>query len=191
MKGQWIGRIKGDIEGQIIINIDDLGKNYGGVAFVLPNKKELPASVAFFQTQDKKTENKLNAQTMPIDPRTGLPCLWKEIQNLYPGITHSSEAAVNIHFEGNELHLKAKTNLVPNVESNIIRKPFTTSSDIRGDIKSWEQYKIFVSALSGQKNLFRGQRKPWKLRTAFHRKGRYDLTRFLREDYNGLAFSDQ
>ncbi|MBI4223040.1 MAG: FRG domain-containing protein [Planctomycetes bacterium] len=182
MKGQWIGRIKGDIEGQIIINIDDLGKNYGGVAFVLPDKKELPASVAFFQTQDKKTENKLNAQTMPIDPRTGLPCLWKDIQNLYPGITHSSEAAVNIHFEGNELHLKAKTNLVPNVESNIIRKPFTTSSDIKGDIKSWEQYKIFVSALSGQKNLFRGQRKPWKLRTAFHRKGRYDLTRFLSVD---------
>ncbi len=141
MKEQWIGRIKGDIQGQIIINIDDLGKNYGGVAFVLPDKKELPASAAFFQTQDKKAENNLNAQIMPIDPQTSLPCLWKDIQNLYPGITHSSEAAVNIHFEGNELHLKAKTDLIPNVESNIIRKPFTTSSDIRGDIKSWEQYQ--------------------------------------------------
>ena len=24
MKGQWIGRIKGDIQGQIIVNIDDI-----------------------------------------------------------------------------------------------------------------------------------------------------------------------
>lgn len=34
----------------------------------------------------------------------------------------------------------------------------------------------------GQDYLFRGQRKNWKLRTAFHRAGRYDIDRFLKED---------
>jgi len=182
LKGQWMGKIEGDIEGQIIANIDDLGKNYGGVAFVLPDKKELPSSAGFFQTPDKKAETNFKAYTMPVDPRTGLPCAWKDIQNLYPGITHSSEATVEIRFEENELHLKAKTDLGTNVESNVVKKPFTTASDIKGDVKTWEEYKSFVSTLSGQRNLFRGQRRPWKLRTAFHRKGRYDLTRFLNED---------
>lgn len=182
MKGQWIGRIKGDIEGQIIANIDDLEKNYGGVAFILPDKKELPVTAGFFQTLDKEAETNFKAYIMPVDPLTSQPCSWDNIQNLYPGITHSSEATVNIRFEENELHLKATTDLGTNVESNITRKPLATSSDVKGDIKTWEEYKSFVSTLSKQKNLFRGQRKTWKLRTAFHRKGRYDLKRFLRDD---------
>ena len=183
MKGQWIGRVKGELKGQIILNIDDLGQNYGGVAFVLPDNKEMPSSAGFFQTKDKQPENNFKAYTMPIDPRTGLPSIWNDIKNLYPpGIAHSEEAEIKITFQENKLHLKAKTDLGTHIESTIIKKPFKTSSDIKGDIKSWQEYKGFVSTLSGQKNLFRGQRNPWKLRTAFHRKGRYDLARFLNED---------
>lgn len=183
MKGQWIGRIKAEIEGQIILNVDDLGTKYGGVAFVSPDNKEIPATAGFFQTQDKKNETNFTAYTMPIDPRTGLPSVWDDIKELYsPDISHSKEANVFVNFNENELYLKAKTDLGTEVESTVVKKPFSDSSDITGDIKSWDEYKKFVSTLSGQKNLFRGQRRPWKLRTSFHRKGRYDLGRFLNDD---------
>ena len=182
MKGQWIGRIRGDIEGQIIANIDDLVERYGGVAFVLPDNKALPSSAGFFETPDKKANTPFKAFTLPIHPQTGLTAPWTEIRNLYPGVNHSTEATLNISCEENELHLTAITDLGTTVQSDIIKKPFSTVSDIEGDIKTWEQYKSFVSTLLGRRNLFRGQRKPWKLRTAFHRKGRYDLFRFLNED---------
>jgi hypothetical protein len=36
--------------------------------------------------------------------------------------------------------------------------------------------------LSASEYFFRGQAKSWKLKTAFHRRGRYDLSRFITED---------
>ena len=183
MKGQWIGRIKAEGEGHIILNVDDLGKNFGGVAYVLPDEKNMPATAAFFQTTDKKTETNFKAYTMPVDPRCGLPSSWDNIKELFPpDISHSKEANVSAIFSENELFVKAKTDLGIEVESRIVKKSFTDLSDIKGDVKSWEEYKSYVSTLSGQNNLFRGQRKPWKLRTSFHRRGRYDLSRFLSED---------
>jgi len=182
LKGQWIGKTKGDNEGHIIINIDDLGKYYAGVSYVLPDNIKLPPSVAFFQTKDKKPKNEFKAFTSPINPITGIPLLEKDFEEFYPGITHSKEADVIIQFKENELYLNAKTDIGIRIESNIVKKPHTTSSDVIGDIKSWEEYKRFVSKLSRKRNLFRGQRGPKKLRTSFHRKGRYDLSRFILVD---------
>ncbi len=56
------------------------------------------------------------------------------------------------------------------------------ASEISPMRKSWEDYKEYVAAIEGRRYLFRGQNKPWRLRTSFHRKGRADLIRFYRED---------
>jgi hypothetical protein len=182
LKGQWIGRTEGDLPGQIIINVDDLGKTYGGVAFVIPDKKGMPSSAAYFKTPDRKAKTVCKAFTAPIDPRTSLPTAWENIKNLFPGVSHSNEATVELCFEKDRLVVKAETNLGTHIECSIKRNLPTEMSDIKGETKTWEDYKTFVSKLVGQKNVFRGQRKPWKLRTTFHRKGRYDLTRFLNVD---------
>ena len=80
----------GDVEGQIILNVDDLGERYGGLAFVLPDNKVLPSSAGAFVTRDKKADTSFKASTVPIDPRTGLTTAWTQIQSLYPGIIHSA-----------------------------------------------------------------------------------------------------
>lgn len=148
-----------------------------------PDNKQLPSSVGHFTTADKRAKSSCTAFTTPIDPRTGQAAVWENIKQLYPpDIRYSSQATMELKVEKNRPYLKAKTNLGSNFESVIQRKPATDRSDIKGEIKSWEDYKAFVSNLVGQKNIFRGQRQPWKLRTGFHRKGRYNLTRFLAED---------
>jgi FRG domain len=55
-------------------------------------------------------------------------------------------------------------------------------SELEAAAKDWEGYKKYASTLEGRNFLFRGQNNPWRLRTAFHRNGRADLTRFLNED---------
>jgi hypothetical protein len=53
-------------------------------------------------------------------------------------------------------------------------------------IKGWTEYKDYVAKLEGRRFLFRGQNKPWRLRTSYHRTGRADLTRYLNEDIQVL-----
>lgn len=182
MKGQWIGRTFGGQVGQIIVNVDDRGDYFSGVGFTLPDDENLPASAGFFRSQDKSKDFTFTAFLSPIDPRIGLPSEWENIQQLYPGISHSKTAAVSGHFEDNELFLNLQTDIGIKIESHIIRKPFPERSDFPGETKTWDEYKKHVASLSEREYLFRGQTKPWKLRTAFHRRGRCDLARFLRED---------
>jgi hypothetical protein len=182
MKGQWIGRTLGNQVGEIIINVDDRGDYFSGVGFTLPDDQKLPASAGFFRSKDKSKDFTFTAFLSPIDPGSGLPTEWKYIEQRYPGISHSKTATVSGHFEENELLFNVKTDIELKFESRIIRKPFSERSDLPGKTKAWDEYKKHVASLSEKEYLFRGQTKPWKLRTAFHRKGRYDLGRFITED---------
>lgn len=182
MKGQWIGKTTGDLVGQIIVNVDDLGDYFSGVAVTIPDDAKLPSSACFFDTKDKRSNFSFTAQTSPIDPKTSLPCRWQDVQSFYPGMSHSSRADISGYFEENNLSFNAKTDLGNAIESNITRKPFSVHSDLPGEVKTWDEYKDYVVTLSNNEYLYRGQDKPWKLRTSFHRRGRYNLTRFLTQD---------
>jgi hypothetical protein len=182
MKGQWIGRTLGDQVGDVIIDVDDRGDYFSGVGCTFPDDKKFPVSAGFFRTPDKSKDFTFTAFLGPIDPKTGLATKWENIEKLYPGISHSKTATVSGHFEDNKLLFNTMTDIGIKFESCIIRKPFSDRSDLPGETKTWEEYKKHVASLSEKEYLFRGQRKPWKLRTAFHRKGRYDLNRFLAED---------
>ena len=46
----------------------------------------------------------------------------------------------------------------------------------------WNEYKEHASTLLEKKLFYRGQEKPYKLRTAYHRKGRYNVSRFIDTD---------
>jgi hypothetical protein len=54
---------------------------------------------------------------------------------------------------------------------------------LNGETVSWEEFKRRATSLAKEERfIFRGQRKAWRLRTAFHRRGRTDLRRFLEQD---------
>lgn len=178
MKGQWIGNTTGDQVGLIIANVDDRGDHFSGVAFTFPDDKSFPPSSISFDTKDKKPDFNFIASTAPIDPKTGLSCTWQDIQQLYPGMSHSKKAKISGHFEEHELIFTAETDSGLKIKSHIKRKPFSERSELVGAIKTWDEYKEHVATLSESGYLFRGQAEPWKLRTAFHRRGRYDLWRF-------------
>ena len=63
-------------------------------------------------------------------------------------------------------------------------------SQIGGQQIAWEDFKDRIGeTLKGstiQDFVFRGQAKPWRLRTSFHRRRRYDLVRFVDEDIPSL-----
>lgn len=182
LKGQWIGRSTGDIEGSIILNADDRGNNFSGVAFLRPDNTQLPASAAFFQTSSKKKHFESESYLTAIDPNTGLSGDWNEIKKDYPGINHGKKALITGSYSENRLQLHAVTDLGTKVVCHLDKETISNISIIESETKTWDEYKRYVTALLGKHLLFRGQQKPWSLRTSFHRRERYDLGRFVNED---------
>lgn len=187
MKGQWLGRYTGANNGQLILNLDDLGTYYQGVAYLVTDDNKMPSSAGFFRAN--KNGNKLECRTyavLPIDPRTGVTGDWNQLNKAYPNITLAEYADIQASTKGNSLKLKSVTNLDSTITATLKREPKNSKSKIDSETLSWDEYKTRVANLSGKKNIFRGQRQPYKLRTAFHRRGRYDLQRFINEDIQSL-----
>ena len=182
MKGQWIGRTAGGQIGSILFNADELEDKFEGAIYTVPDDNKLPATLSVFKTKDKNPNFKFVADTMPINPDTSSPCPWEEIQSRFPGVLHSKIAKVSGQFTDTELTIEAQTDIGIHVECKLIRPPRTDQSEVASEIMSWDEYKKHLESLSKDEYLFRGQERPWKLRTSFHRHERYILRRFIYED---------
>jgi len=139
-------------------------------------------SSCLFSTIDKSKEFNFKAAINPVDPRNGAISTWDILKPILPDTPHSTTVEISGHFENNNMYIKAVTNLGVNIECNIIRKPFTNISNINGELKSWEEFKEYVASFSKKEYIYRGQERNYFLRTAFHRRGRFNVTRFINED---------
>jgi hypothetical protein len=182
MKGQWIGRTTDGQAGRVLLNIDDVGEHYSGMAFFMPDDIKYLSSACEFKTIDKSNDFKFKAIIYPIDPRNGAISTWDLLKPILPSTPHSTTVDVSGRFENHSMNIKAMTDLGVKFEFDIIRKPFTNISSIKGELKSWEEFKEYVASFSNKEYIYRGQERNYFLRTSFHRRGRYNITRFINED---------
>ena len=81
MKGQWTGSYGGATEGSIVVNVDDRGDHFEGVAHLFETDPKFPHSIAFFRTADKAQHfecrtNEINA----FDPETRFFSPWNTVK---------------------------------------------------------------------------------------------------------------
>jgi len=172
-----------------MINIDEVDDHFEGVAYVNPTVSEIqiPASVAYLSTNNKNPEQEAIAYINPVDPRTGFQCKWEDIKNLYrEGVVHSEKANVRLKVSGNRLEIEAVSDLGATLSSVLEKPPEEEDSKILGKKMSWSMFKSHISELSKSRYLFRGQQKPWRLCTSFHRRGRYRINEFIKKDVKQL-----
>lgn len=157
MKGQWLGSYSGDADGKVMINIDEVGDHYEGVAYLNPSTNDIPASVAYLSTLNKDEQQTTTAHIFPIDPRTGFQSNWEEIKVLYgQEIVHSSTASVDLKVQNSKLHVNAVSNINV-IFSAILDKPSENGeSKISGQKMSWKEFKSYISSISKFSNLYRG-----------------------------------
>lgn len=188
MKGQWIGNATGSNEGQIVVNIDELPSHFQGMAYLNEASPALPSVAATFRTKDKAKSFAFRSEILPIDPRTGLLALWENIKQLYgANVFVSKFAEVVGSYENDVLNLSWTTEAGMKGECVLPKSNADQPSELVPElINGWSDYKEYVAKLEGKRLLFRGQSKTWRLRTAYHRTGRADHTRFLAEDIQVL-----
>jgi hypothetical protein len=187
MIGQWIGEYEGDVGGVLMVNIDAVDDHFEGVAYINPSDKKIPSSVAYLKIEDSELEQVSTAYINPVDPRNGFQCKWNEIKHLYPAdVVHSNEAKVCLKVVGDVLHIKAESDINVFLKSILVKPSFNSNSKIEGEVLSWSAFKEYVFSLSKSQYLFRGQQRPWKLQSSFHRKGRYRISEFIDRDIKQL-----
>lgn len=170
-----------------MINIDEVGDHFEGVAYLHPEENGLPGTVAYFTTNDKNTEHSVTAFTVPIDPKTGFQTSWDDIRSLFPeGVTHSEQAKTHIRQEDNSLSVSGETDTGVTFSADLERPDQKTGSKISGQTMSWAGFKEYVSTISEEGYLFRGQKEPWRLCTSFHRRERYRISEFTNRDVKQL-----
>ncbi len=187
MKGQWLGKYQGDVEGNIMINIDKVSDHFEAVAYLNPDDGAMPSSVAYLKIENKTGHQKIKAYISPIDPRTGYQCKWEEIKNLYSeDVSHSTEADVDMEWAERKLNINALSDIGGKLTCFLTKPEDVDESKINGTRMAWEEYKSHVSKLSDSKHLFRGQEQSWRLRTSFHRRERYRISQFTGSDVKQL-----
>ncbi len=187
MRGQWIGTYSGSVSGYLMVNIDEMEKHFEAVAYLNPSTNDIPPSVAYINTRSKQAKQKVVAYVNPVDRRTGFQCRWIDIKDQYAeDIIHSEQATVTLKLVANKLYLDAVSD-VGIIFKSVLEKPSEIDkSRILSKKMSWGQFKSHLSKLSKSKYLFRGQKEPWKLRTSFHRRGRYRISEFTNKDVKQL-----
>lgn len=187
MKGQWIGTYNGSVEGTLMVNIDEFNDHYEIVAYIRPSDRNIPASVAHIGTENKKDKIETKAFINPVDPITGNQCKWEDIKDLYKeDVSHSNEANIKLEIVNGKLHVDAISDIGVTLNSILSKPEETDDSKINGQQMTWDQFKNKISVYSETNTLFRGQRTPWRLRTSFHRRGRYRISKFLEHDVKQL-----
>jgi len=188
MKGQWIGQYTGSNTGTIIVNVDEVRTHFQGSAFFKDNNAGLPGSVAFFKTPDKSKSFQFRVQPiLPIDPQTGVFSSWEQVKPHYAtNLIVPQWADVSGSWDAGCLKLAFKTDIGTGGSCVLPSSNADKVSEITPLKKDWRTYKEYVAGLEGSRYLFRGQNKPWRLRTSFHRSGRADLHRFVMEDMQVL-----
>lgn len=187
MRGQWIGKYTGSVQGDVIVNIDETENGYIGIAYITPADKAIPASAAHFMTEGRSNRHEVVAFVNPIDPRNGFQCKWSDIKHLYDeGVTHSERANVTMEVVEGALKIEAVTDMQAVFQSQLDMPRQTDQSLIAGARMSWAEFKLHIAQRSKTRFMFRGQQKPWRLRTSFHRHGRYLMNKFIEQDVRQL-----
>jgi hypothetical protein len=188
MKGQWIGDYAGSSTGTIIANIDERSSYFQGVAYLHDSGPCFPGTAIQFRTNNKDHDFSFKTNLiMVIHPYSGLPDSWENVKGFYPyNTTVSKSLDAQGSWNGDTLELSWTTDIGLSGNCVLPRSQADQPSELVPLEKEWESFKSHVTSLEGRRYLFRGQNKPWRLRTSFHRAGRADLTRFFQEDIPSL-----
>jgi hypothetical protein len=197
MRGQWLGNFTGTSTGYIITNIDETEDRFLGRAVLhfnpplAPPPAPLPITVGSFRTANKNQSGSFLADVTHFDPQTQSSLTSQQLGATYPGYTFPNTATVTYSFTPAQLQIAWSTNIGTTGQATLPASQAAAPSSYVAQKMTWLQFKQHVDTLPYRKRIFRGQDGPYRLRTAYHRRGRADLQRYADQDmvelYGALA----
>src|SRR5450830_40151 len=170
MWGQWLGTFDGTNSGEVILNIDKDLKTNGKISIydLTTNTPARWADIRF-----KTNEASISATFVYLVEAPQIE-----------GVVHATNGQLQISELSNNSILEEYTKKVGTHGSFKLNKNDDRLASEANNTFSWEEFNGWLNTQSEQIDLvFRGQKNSqWKLKTSFHRTGRFDLLRYGNED---------
>jgi hypothetical protein len=182
MKGQWLGTYSGSRSGVITLNMDEGYENYTGYAHLVDGADSVPITLAGLVSKDKNNPCELEAQIIQVDADTHNSLSPEFLASKFPGAIFPKTAKVKATISGRNIDLEWETDISTKGSATLTGGTCEDKSDYAPKELSWAEFKAHVGTFPARKFIFRGQEKPWKLRTSFHRTGRADVLVFQQRD---------
>lgn len=185
--GQWLADYMGSNTGVFVLNLDEIGDYYQGWGMAWDSNPVLPTAAGFLQIKRGVTEGSLDVPLLTINPnpQNGFPVESSLVAFMFsPQVVFPSRASLTFALEPDGLHISVETDIDTHIAGTAPRTQAGAPTEYipLPEVTDWETYKTYVARLDYRRHIFRGQAKPRRLRTAFHRTGRADLFRFLTDD---------
>lgn len=187
MNGQWIGRYTGTNQGFVVIELDDMGGQFEGALFATDANPAFPTVFGEFVVPKGSGDYKVRIDLVPIQRGTGMAFSEEMFKKAYPNAVAPKFADAQWEFDGNQMVLAWRTDINTEAKGIAFRSRASERSELSAQKVSWDEFKSYAVNLPLARYLFRGQESNiWKLRTAFHRTGRANLAKFMRQDVGAL-----
>lgn len=183
MAGQWFGRLIGEHEGLVILDLDDEGDfSVGHISLFANDSAGLLVGIkldmnASEQAVELSEINLLHPTISRIMTRN--EALEAEPDTIFP-----TKIRVNVKRIHSALRVSWSTDIGTEGHARLTRVDGARRSPLKPlpDIADWKSFRDYAFAQSPRTQVFRGQDCSKRLRTSFHRSRRKDLTRYLWED---------
>jgi hypothetical protein len=183
MNGQWIGPYFGTNTGMLVVELDDAGGQYEGSVLAIDNNSTLPSILGEFVAPKGESEFKVRIPLTTVERATANPFAEEVFAAKHPGVVRAKYADAEWKVGDSEMVVSWATDIGTNGSAVIKRSEGGKKSKLVATEMTWEEFKKYATALQPTRFLFRGQENnEWKLRTAFHRTGRANLLKFMRQD---------
>lgn len=189
MIGQWIGRFTGTNTGSVHIDLEDVGDALIGHAYLYENHS-MPAFLVPISLSKDKNKQQIEVSLRLVNPSNNL---WmadlSEFSARFPGASIPTKARASFVVTGEEMRLAWETDIGTKGDATLHLSRPDRESELKSEpsVKNWRDFKDFIiGGLKTERFVFRGQGRPWRLRTSFHRTRRSDLVRLQSQDYQAL-----
>lgn len=194
MDGQWIGKVEGEFEGTLRVELEDGGEALTGTAYLFYKPVHNLPGFRFHLRVPKVPPQNIRVKTCYLlgDGRV----MTSEQRK-------SAEADLTVRF--GQLPVPPEFDVMLSLEQETLKVVYDweqeeqeafylTRSNLcgasiyvgRDDLKSWEQFRQWAVTQKPRNFIFRGQARPQKLASTFHRTWRSDLFKWVTEDVRYL-----
>ncbi|HEY2475329.1 MAG TPA: FRG domain-containing protein [Candidatus Cybelea sp.] len=171
------------------MELDEFGTFSAGSAYAYDANAQLLGAYAQIRLENEIPLQQVQVSLMPIDPRTNQVKPWNSIAAEYPNQVFPSAATVTVTIVSDDtLQIDAFTDVRTQISARVSKGRSGQASEYAPipEVQNWEQFKAFAARLEQYQFILRGQDKPVRLRTSFHRSRRADVARFLTNDLSTL-----
>ncbi|WP_321936259.1 FRG domain-containing protein [Paraburkholderia sp. J8-2] len=181
--GQWTGSFQAtEIEGTLVIDLEELSGQTVGSVMMFP-KTGAPVMVGKIWSIYSAPDRAFAAISLnPVNPQFQNLVMWEQIPQVFPNMEIAKKAQAVLTWTDSKMEVRWHSDINRQGNAALTRNDPTRASELPTRTMNWADFKTHVTGLLPRKYVFRGQQKPWRLRSHFHRTGRSDLLRYTLDD---------